>query len=278
MPAAPYDEWVSPDGECLAQFYRIFGGFLVRFPGKADFVIDHNALAGSPSPVLCWPVPGIDDEDLGLIYSHSIQPILGNHRGGLFLHGSAVLIGDHAVAFLGQSRSGKTTLAGNFAHEGCPLMSEDVIEVKPGKQGYWVKPNSTSLRLFSDSARFLFGLDHLPQGSEGKASFGDAYELQFANKPALLRAVFVLGSDHQSPLHIKELNGQSRLASLIPNSFILDVDDSLRLRGHFERLADLAQAVPCLSLDYTRDFIELPAVLNRIMQTCEALTSDDYGQ
>lgn len=268
----PYDRWISPEGVCMAEFHRAGDGFLVRFPHQADFLI---ARSGDDYLVTAWPTLDCDASTLANLYYNQIVPIIGNHDGGLFLHGSAVLLSDTGMesegagvaAFLGLSRGGKTTLAGSFAREGYPFLTEDVIDLRREGNRYWLQPKRSKLRLFADSARFLLGADteiqddNLKQDVEGGAAF------PFAKSEAPLRQIFLLGTDHRAPLSIRRLSSAEALSALLPHSFILDVTDKPRLKAHFGRMADLSQDIACYALDFTRDYGELPCVRAAVLET-----------
>ena len=272
LASEPYDRWISPEGVCMAEFHRAEGGFLIRFPYQADFLIEPQ---DGDYQVTAWPSLDCDAPTLSNLFHNQIAPILGNHAGGLFLHGSAVLLslsdGAHedqgVAAFLGLSRGGKTTLAGSLAREGFPFLTEDVIDLRRDEARYWVQPKRSKLRLFADSARFLLG-EQTEIGDDNLKQDVDAGEdFPFAKEEAPLRQIFLLGTDHQAPLSIKRLSSAEALSALLPHSFILDVTDKPRLKAHFGRMADLSQDIACYSLDFTRDYAELPRVREAVIET-----------
>lgn len=268
LQSEPYDRWVAPNGVCMAEFHADGPDYLIRFPHQADFRLE---VQGDGFAVTGTPTPAIDAKTLTNLYHNAIEPILGNHHGGLFLHGSAVkvsLASDEAggvIAFLGLSRGGKTTLAGSFASEGHPFLTEDVIDLRLREERYWLQPKRSKLRLFADSARFLFGdnTEIADEDMKQDVEAGDA--LPFAKSEAPLRQIYLLGTDHKAPLTITRLSHQEALAALMPHAFILDVTDKARLRGHFGRMADLSQDIACFSLDFTRDYAELPRVRKAVL-------------
>lgn len=268
LESEPYDRWVSPHGVHMAEFHRRGDGFLVRFPQQADFLI---AISEGNIRVTGWPTPDCDAQTTINIYHNAIQPILGNHLGGLFLHGSAVELpgasggASGVVAFLGLSRGGKTTLAGSFAREGYPFLTEDVIDLRHSKGAYWVQPKRSKLRLFADSARFLLGESTFFDDDDRKQDVEAGDVLPFARHEAPLRQIYILGTDHSAQLSIRQLSMQEALSALMPHAFILDVEDKSRLQGHFARLADLSQDIPCYALDFTRDYAELPQVRQAVL-------------
>jgi len=294
LQTAPYDRWVSPEGYCQAEFHKVQTGYLLRFPGQADFLLerrlgrsdladrsDLDDLPAAPFRITGWPTLECDTKSVINLYHNAIQPLLGNHSGGLFLHGSAVMIesegteGPGAVAFLGLSRGGKTTLAGSFARAGRPFLTEDVIDLRIRDGQYWLQPKRSKLRLFADSARFLLGEGADIQDDNLKQDVDAGTDFPFADHPVPLKQIFVLGTDHRAALSIRRFSLQEALSELMPHSFILDVEDKQRLKGHFARLADLSQDIGCYALDFTRDYAELPRVQSAVLG---AFRSDHIGQ
>ena len=271
----PYDRWITPQGVCMAEFYRkalIDGGqgYLVRFPGQADFTIQNPG--DTEVEIFCHPVPEHDPAQTSNLFHNQILPILGNHAGGLFLHGSAVRMSDvegsknnGAVAFLGLSRGGKTTLAGSFAKAGFAFLTEDVIDLRHGGGKYWLQPKRSKLRLFADSAQHLLGPGAQFDDDNRKQDVEAGEALPFAKNAEPLRQIYILGTDHGAPLSIRRLGMSEALSALLPHAFILDVEDKTRLRGHFSRMADLSQDISCYALDYRREYAELPRVQEAVL-------------
>lgn len=268
MPDPPYDRWVAVDGGDMAEFYRLPTGWLVRFPDLMDYVIDAAAMA-----VTCIPVDEDEREYSRDQYVNAILPLIGNYTGGLFLHGSAVsLQRGQAIAFIGESRRGKTTLAGAFARAGHPFLSEDTVDLASHPGGYLIRPSRPVLRLFGDSAGHLLG-ESVPE-ADGKQPLAASASLPFAASPAPAAAIFLLGPGEADQVTIDRLSETAALAQLMRHAFILDVGDKPRLRGHFQRLSDLAATVPCYALDFPRDYAHLPAVISAILHLPATARSD----
>lgn len=266
MAFAPYDHWVTPAGEIVAMFYRTTQGYLIRFPHQADFAISDDL-----SDVVCTPVP---DAEFGIgktLYCNAIQPLIANHLGGISLHASAVCIDGRAIAFLGLSRMGKTTLAAAFARQGYPFLTEDVLKLAVREGGYIVQPSRPVLRLFGDSASELLGPSSAarPSRTARKTEIEANDILPYADRPAALGALLLLGAGQCNQVAVEELEPASALARLMQHAFILDVQDKQRLRGHFDRIARLAEAVRCYELDYPRRYDLLPTVIDAIIGTMQ---------
>lgn len=257
-----FDSWTAPNGDQVAWFYRTHDGILVRFPEAADFTV-RNA----QTDVVCNPAPAIGAETVADLYHNAIIPLLDNHDGRLALHGSAVSFESKAIAFVGQSRSGKTTLAGAFARAGHPFLTEDAIRLTLEQNQYTLKPTRPILRLFADSAQHLIEAT----GPEQESDNGDAKRavlagdlLPFASDELPLGAIFLLGDGSAPSPKLTQLSAVEAFERLLQHAFLLDVEDKTRLRAHFERLGALSESAPCFALDYPRCYHALAAVIDAV--------------
>ncbi|WP_169053620.1 hypothetical protein [Alteraurantiacibacter aquimixticola] len=270
--SAPFDRWRSPDGDTIAEFYRLDGRYLIRFPGRADFEVEAASLA-----VSCFAAAE-DMEGAAMALLHNaVEPMIGNHSGRLHLHGSAVAVDGTGIAFAGLSRRGKTTLAASFARAGYPFLTEDVIALTKREDGtYLVAPARPSLRLFSDSEEQLFGEAAACAGTDAKREIDASRLLPFANAPVPLGGIYILGPGECEALTIEPVSSQDALAELMQHAFILDVEDKPRLQAHFSRCSDLALHTRCYRLDYPRDYDALPQIIDGLARHArEERTGDE---
>ncbi len=256
----PFDTWRAQGGKSSAEFRRRAGHYLVRFPDQCDFLVDV-----ATGEALCTPVSDDMAQAAQSLFHNAIEPLVGNFLGGLYLHGSAVAVTpDCAAAFLGDSRRGKTTLAGGFARAGHPFLTEDTVTLALDGTCYRVQSSRPVLRLFPDSARHLLGEERADPDLAGKSALDASDHLPFAAHPATLRAIYLLGPGESEGVTFERLSPQAALAELLRHSFILDVEDRARLRGHFRRIGGLADTVPCYRLDYPRVYEQLVDVVNKV--------------
>ena len=122
------------------------------------------------------------------------------------------------------------------------------------------------LRLFHDSAKFLLGTQPGWEDKELKQELAADGRLPFADQPAPLIAIFLLGPDESDDVSLVPLGAAEALSQLIPHSFVLDVEDRQRLAAHFGRLGELAASVPCHALDYPRCYAQLPEVIGAVLE------------
>jgi hypothetical protein len=126
----PFHTWAFPDGTLWTEFHRADGGYLLRFPQLADFLVSADACT-----VTCIPVPEVPEGTARHLYLNQVLPLVLSKLGKLVFHASAVEIGSHAVAFVGESGRGKSTLAASFAVSGCRFLTDDGLVVEPRYRG-----------------------------------------------------------------------------------------------------------------------------------------------
>ena len=118
--SACFHQWVLPDGRNWTHFYRTAHGYLLRFPDLGDYEVSHDG-----TEVICFPVPSVTEETSRHLFLNQVLPLALARQGMLVLHASAVEIGDSAVAFIGASGMGKSTLAASFATNGFRFLTDD---------------------------------------------------------------------------------------------------------------------------------------------------------
>jgi len=130
--------FIRPSAELVAElivnhylFYticRVGDGYVARLPRIGDFVID-----GDLRRVVCHPVASGQKDMVPIIVSGTIAAFVLAMKGKCVLHGSAVDIGGRAVAFVGASGQGKSTMAAIFCAAGASLVTDDVLPLEFGE-------------------------------------------------------------------------------------------------------------------------------------------------
>lgn len=268
----PFDRWVTLEGEETSLFYRQSDDYVVRFPDLADFTISLDRRT-----VTCAPAPDVTDEAIAHLYFNQIVPLVMGCDGDLVLHASAVAVDGQAIAFLGPSRRGKSTLAAAFAHAGRPFLTDDGLILDPEAEAYFVRPRAPILRLCPDSEAAIFQTEEIaPSANAKKAKISARLELPFHDQPVPLAAIFLLREPQGlERTEMVRLSPPVALSELLKHSFILDVEHRRRVEDLFDRLATVAERIDCYTLDYPRRYAELPCVLSSIIRQ---VNSGDQGQ
>lgn len=259
MECSRFQGWTLPDGRLWTQFHRVNGGFLLRFPGLADYELDASA-----ATVHCFPVPGVSEDTVWHLYHNQVMPLALSHQGQLVFHASAVEIRGQAVAFLGASGKGKSTLAASFASGGFPFLTDDGLVLDYSDEVGWrALPSQPSIRLWNDSQRALIAAD-APMAPAleftTKGRFLSNPALAYSNEPKPLARFYLLGDGSATVPTLQALAPSEALIELVKHSFLLDTDERQMLAAHFDELASLVAKVPCVRFDYPRTFDTLPQV------------------
>ncbi len=264
MEIVPFHTWAARDGSPWLHFYRLNGGYLLRFPELADFEVSAAA-----DDLVCFPAPDASEATVEHLYLSQVRPLVLSKRGQLVFHASCVEIAGGAIAFVAQSGRGKSTLAASFATCGFRLLTDDGLLVEETARGFEIVPSHPSIRLWEDSREALMppGVRSAPALQyTSKARFLAGEELVFCDQSRPLRRVYFLGDGSAERIAFKPLHPADALLEWVRHSFLLDVEEKPRLASHFEQVANLAKQPIHYRLDYPRNFEQLAALREAIQE------------
>jgi len=260
----PFHQWVFPDGVLWTAFYRTDTGYLLRFPGMADFEVSSDG-----SLVICRPAPDVPEETAKHLYLNQVLPLALSKLGKLVFHAGTVEIAGMAFAFVGEAGRGKSTLTASFARNGFRFLTDDGLVLEVADGGYQAVPSHPSIRLWADSEKAL-----IPPGAEmapavnytSKSRFMAGAGIAFCNQALPLRRVYFLGDGSAQAIDFKPLGGADALVELVKHSFLLDIEDHHLLADQFDHLARLANQPIHFRLDYPRRYEDLAMVRQSIVE------------
>lgn len=261
----PYHEWREDEKAAFTQFYKDGAGYLVRFPGKADFLISANG-----EDVSGWPALQGADATMDHLFLNVVHPLAMSQQGRLVLHGSAVEIKGAAVAFLGESGMGKSTLATSFAVAGHPFLTDDGLLIDWHQGRCMAHPSHPSVRLWDDSENAL-----VPENAALRAPVLDftakarllaGPDIAFCEQPQPLQLIYFLGDDETDTTYFEPVGFAETVIQLAENAFLLDAKDKDLIAKRFADLARLANQVRFFTLQYPRSYDALPQVRAAIFQ------------
>ena len=273
LAVAPFNEWDRDEqgGGVWLSFHRLEGGFLLRFPDLADFLITEDGAAAT-----CWPVPGTDAATLEHLFLNQVVPMMQSAGGRLVFHGGAVEAGPDrlAVAFLGPSRRGKSTLTASFAQAGGRFLTDDMLVLVPGAKGVMAEPGHPSVRMWCDSRTALLGdaAEPAPAVSyTAKDRMLAAAGLPHCAEPRPLAAAFFLGDAETAKTTFRPLRGAVALAAWMENAFLLDIEDRDRVRLNLDAVAGIARTVPSFAMEYPRRYDALADVRRAVLSLIQSV-------
>jgi hypothetical protein len=250
--AAPFHQYTFEDGTVWTAFYRNDDGYLLRFPDLADFEISADGKS-----VVSRPAVDVDSATVEHLFINQVVPLAMSRQGHPAFHASVVTVAGGAVAFLGKTGMGKSTLAAYFALNGSEFLTDDALLVEERSDACWALPSHSSVRLWDDSVDALAG-NEIPQADllcytdKTRLLAGDA--LAFCETAQPLLAAYVLRDNGVSEPRINLLSGSDRTMEWVENSFLLDIADHDLLARHFDWTHRISSVVPTFELDYPRDY------------------------
>ena len=260
----PFHEYRFEDGTVWNEFYRSGAGYLLRFPGLADFEVSADG-----KEVIAHPAEGCDETTIEHLYINQLMPLALSRQGRPAFHASVVTVPGGAVAFLGKTGMGKSTLAASFALGGAAFLTDDSLIIDESTDRCRAAPSHASLRLWQDSVDAIVGdrqvrADSISYSRKARLLAGEG--LPYCDTPQPLLAAFFLRNEGVASVAIGEMSGTSRCMEWIEHSFLLDIEDKDLLARHFEWTHRIAESVPTFTLDYPRDYGILPDVRRAVLQ------------
>ncbi|HEY9826171.1 MAG TPA: hypothetical protein V6D19_12030 [Stenomitos sp.] len=213
----------------------------------------------------------------GYILGAAMGVIL-RQRGLLVVHASCVAKDDIAIAFLGGSGWGKSTLASAFHAHGYRLVTDDVMAIQLNGSAPLVIPSFPEVRLLPDAAAamgspssrtsLLYSLSHKQI---------QRLDRQFEACPVTLKQCYVLRIGECNG--IEPLSRPQAFTELIQHSRATKTlaDPNFQIQ-HFRQCSQLANAVPMAYLKRPRSLDQLPQLVAfieahlSILQPCTDLS------
>jgi hypothetical protein len=258
-----FQEWTLPGGRPWTQFHRTADGVLLRFPDFADYELDFDG-----QDVRCIPVPGVSMHTVRHLYHNQVLPLALSRQGKLVFHASAVRIGAAAVAFMGASGKGKSTLAASLAANGYPFLTDDGLLLERSGQQWLAMPSQPSIRLWEDSRQALVG-DNAEAAPAleftSKGRFLASPALQHCVEPHPLTHIYILGDGTAAVPVFETISSSDAVIELVKHSFLLDIEERLMLAAHLDELSALLARISCVSFDFPRVFDALGLVRDSLL-------------
>ena len=244
--------------------YRRFADGAARFSWKDHFDFSVSA---DGALVLWRRLVGVADE---VLFTYLLNQVLSHCllvRGVESLHATSVVIDGHAIAILGDTGYGKSTLAAAFVRLGHPLLTDDVLVPEFLDDGVLGHPSLPRLKLLPESADAMFGNRRsLPMNSFTTKVILPLGPAEHVVHPVPLRAIFALPSGSgAATISIRRAKGHRALLALVKNTFDATLFSRRRLEQQFSFASRLAKLVPVKLLSYPRRMDLLPAIVASIL-------------
>jgi hypothetical protein len=169
------------------------------------------------------------DINIALLRFYVLGPGIGillYQKGHLVLHGSAAIINGRAVAFLGHSGDGKSTLAAALYLEGHQFITEDILVVGfDEKNKPQIFPGFPQISLWDDAIKNMnFKIKELEQIHPKHNKFFYPLKNNFSINPIPLKRIYILKKSGKNEIH--PLKNQNALIELIKQSYNIKLFDN----------------------------------------------------
>jgi hypothetical protein len=187
------------------------------------------------------------------------------------LHATVVAVDDRAVAFLGNSASGKSTLAACFIDAGYRLLTDDLLVLKESSEGILAFPGPPRIKLFPRVARLLLGdtATSVCMNAGTKKLIVPLGDHRMCDHPVTLSTIYSLAAPHEacrtSNVGIETLSVRQAFVELLRGTFNRRLVSRDRLARQFRAMATLAGLVPVKRLAYPRSIDRLGKVRGMVL-------------
>ena len=251
----------SQNGEVWATYTRDSETIVVDFPGYASFRLADGKIVERQSQA--------SEDVVTHLLENQITPLLWSQSGNVALHAGAVVHHGRAIAFVGDTGFGKSTLTTYLAGQGTSLITDDTLLIERKGDAFLALPGSSKIRLWRDSGDYLLGprADTLPAfsfTSKGRFEAGKLFRL--ATEPVPLTRLYFLESNDVDAPFVNPLAGSEALFACTGASFLLDWMDREATSKHFDNVTALCGAVESYRLDYPRQYDALDTVRDLVLE------------
>jgi hypothetical protein len=255
----------------------------------------HHAVLGDGTTYLQWTdlFEFLVSPDGGRILGHPLKHatdesfktyLLGQvlsfallHRGIEQLHATTVAVDGQAVAFLGNSGYGKSSLGGAFLRAGYSILTDDLLVLEANGRGFQAHPGPPRIKMFPEMAR-----EFLPGQAAGDAMNHTTRKMiiplrpeQTARQKTPLRAIYVLNTPAASArsrrVSIRGMSHRKAFLELLTNTFNTVNSEPERLKSQFVFAHAVCNAVPVRALSYPRDFRIVPQIITAVLADLQGM-------
>ena len=261
---------VDDDGFWNCMLYQN-GAASVCWRDHFDFVV-----SGDGRHVLWRRLVDVPDE---VVFTYLLGQVLSFcllARGVEPLHATCVLVNGAAIAFLGDSGEGKSTLAATLLTRGYPLLTDDVLVVRFDGDRAMAYPSLPRIKLTGAAADATFpGRRSVPMNRFTDKRIFPLDGAEYVSRPAPLRALYVLSEKTEGAgASIRRLRGRAQFLALIQHTFNDSILHTSRLKQQFAFARQLLRLVNVNTFSYPRRLDLLPAIADAVLADARRYSSE----
>jgi len=186
------------------------------------------------------------------------------------LHATAVVTDRGAIAFLGNSGDGKSTLAAVLLERGAKLLTDDMLVLTRVKNRWLAEPGPPRIKLYRQMAERIFGgvKRGVPMNGATEKLIIPLSATRVSSKAVPLVGIYLLdeaadvGDPHPT---IQRLSAAAAFPRVLAHTAGHYPSEEQRLRRQFEFTTALVRQVPISTLSYRRDESEMSNVHDAVL-------------
>ncbi|MQA14195.1 MAG: hypothetical protein GEV09_08485 [Pseudonocardiaceae bacterium] len=231
--------WSSADGRVRYSLARDGDAAVLRYPGLCDFAGDVDL-----ADVTVHPHPGADPGLVAVLAAGALVAMHLKLRHELVMHASAVRLDGAALAFVGASGMGKSTLAALLCNNGCELVTDDVLRVDLTAPVARVYPGAVESRLRTNARQLAdtAASDAVRRTADGRLALRPR---ACAGEPLPLSACVVPRPTRKAvDVSVRRLHNTQALLRMLQFPRVVGWSEPASTAHEFQALADLVETVP----------------------------------
>ena len=241
---------------------RVSGGYRLEFDDTGVYEVSFDG-----REIRWYRTPGVDEQTARTDLCGRVFAIALHASGWLSLHGSAVSLGDRALAFLSSRNTAKTSLAVALANAGAEFMSADMLPVTPIPSPI-ARPGILSLNMFAKAGDWLGISGDDSDAGEWGSTFFDSAVARRREKPAALDVIYLLATVSQGADEVAarrtRLTGAEAALSVLGNAAAGSLLGKRDAPALLARTIALVGQVPVYRLSLARDSARLSEIVDTI--------------
>lgn len=214
-------------------------GYILSFPQTCEFWISYNL-----RQVDVRLFPGVHPDTAGILLINSVPSCILTLKGKQILHASAVEMGGRALAFLGSSGMGKSTLAALLCAMGAQLITDDLLRLQPNGKAFHCFPGTGEIRLRKGDQTLAekFSETLREDSPDGHRITLKLYSSQ--SMPPLSAMVIPRPSPHCKALRLERLPPSRAIPYLMAYSKVQELQQREYIQRRLYSSAQIASTVP----------------------------------
>lgn len=240
--------------------------FLLHVPNTGSIYVTRGRVIHIEKKV------GASWDDLRVFLLSSGMGALLHQRKLLPMHASTVRINDTVLMFMGNSGTGKSTLAAAFEKKGASVLADDISLIQPKNEAVVIMPSFPQLKLWADAIQKLEETaENMKKVRAELGKYWKNIDNRFIDKPLSPKVAFALSPVNNTGFSVKEMQGIEKFNLLRNNTYKIRFIQGTGLeKEHFTNISKLANNIILHKIERPSGSFELHKLVDVILEQLNA--------